>query len=116
MEWRERNGVRCLEAQLPGATAAFSTRVGGVSDGDFASLNIGLLTEDEPENVRVNRLRLAKALDRDPEAVLFGHQVHETTIQRRDLAPEPNPFTALTPLRDQADAQVTTNPDLTPLV
>jgi YfiH family protein len=116
MDWRERDGVKWLEADLPGATAAFSTRVGGVSGGDFASLNVGLLTDDEPENVRTNRLRLAAALDRDPEAVLFGHQVHETTIQRRDAAPDPNQVTALTPLREKADAQVTANPALTPLV
>ncbi len=31
MEWREAGGVRWLEAELPGATAAFSTRIGGVS-------------------------------------------------------------------------------------
>lgn len=116
MDWREKDGVRWLEATLPGATAAFSTRIGGVSGGNFASLNIGLLTEDEPDNVRANRLRLTEALDRDAEGVLFGHQVHETTLQRRDAAPNPNPFTALTPLRDEADAQLTANPELTPFV
>jgi purine-nucleoside/S-methyl-5'-thioadenosine phosphorylase / adenosine deaminase len=116
MDWRERDGVKWLEAALPGATAAFSTRIGGVSEGDFATLNLGLLTDDEPEAVGANRHRLAAALDRDPEGVLFGHQVHEVAIQRRDVAPAPNPFTALTPLRDKADAQVTTSPALTPLV
>ena len=116
MDWRERDGVRWLEAGLPGAVAAFSTRVGGVSEGDFATLNVGLLTDDEPDAVGANRHRLAAALDRDPEGVLFGHQVHEVGIQRREEAPAPNPFTTLTPLRDKADAQVTTNPTLTPLV
>ena len=51
MDWRERDGVRWLDAALPGATAAFSTRVGGVSAGDFASLNLGLLTDDEADAV-----------------------------------------------------------------
>jgi YfiH family protein len=116
MEWRERDGVRWLEAELPGATAAFSTRVGGVSAGDFESLNVGLLTDDEPDSVRANRLRLAEALGRDADGVLFGHQVHEAMIQRRETAPELNPFTAMTPLRDKVDAQATSNPSLTPLV
>jgi polyphenol oxidase len=116
MDWRERDGVRWLEAALPGATAAFSTRVGGVSEGDFAALNVGLLTDDEPEAVRTNRLCLAAALDRDPERVLFGHQVHGNELLRRETAPAPNPFTALTPLRDQVDGQATQATALTPLV
>ena len=45
MKWRERDGVRWLEAELPGSRAAFSTRVGGVSSGAFESLNLGVLTD-----------------------------------------------------------------------
>jgi YfiH family protein len=116
MDWREQDGVRWLEAGLPGATAAFSTRVGGVSDGAFATLNVGLLTDDDADAVLKNRIRLASALGRDPESVLFGHQVHGVEVQRRDAAPDPNPFTTLTPLRDMVDAQVTETPGLTPLV
>ena len=41
VRWRERDGVRWLEAELPGARAAFSTRLGGVSEGPFESLNLG---------------------------------------------------------------------------
>ena len=33
MRWRESEGIRWLEADLPGAVAAFSTRIGGVSEG-----------------------------------------------------------------------------------
>ena len=47
MDWREDDGVRWLEASLPGAKAAFSTRVGGVSRGSFAALNVGLLGGDD---------------------------------------------------------------------
>ena len=52
MEWRESDGVRWLEAELPGARAAFSTRVGGVSEAPFDSLNLGILTGDERDAVR----------------------------------------------------------------
>ena len=31
--WNERSGIPVLEAVLPGARAAFSTRLGGESDG-----------------------------------------------------------------------------------
>ena len=53
MDWRETDGVRWLDARLPhGVRAAFSARVGGISEGDFASLNIGYLTDDEAEGLR----------------------------------------------------------------
>ena len=62
MEWRESDGVRWLEADLGGARAAFSTRLGGVSEAPFDSLNLGLLTDDADEAVVENRRRLAAAL------------------------------------------------------
>src|SRR3954466_4783317 len=67
MEWRERDGVRWLEAELPGARAAFSTRLGGVSTSPYEELNVAVLTGDEPDRVRENRRRLAGALARDAE-------------------------------------------------
>ena len=62
MEWRESDGIRWLAAELPGASAAFSTRLGGVSEGSFESLNLGILTADVAEAVRENRRRLSAAL------------------------------------------------------
>jgi YfiH family protein len=115
MEWRDDDGIRWLEAELPGARAAFSTRLGGASGGPFASLNLGLYTDDEPAAVRANRLRLAVALGRDPDGVLFGFQVHGAGVSRRERAPDPNPFTK-DARPDEADGQVTANPALTPLV
>ncbi|HKT83407.1 MAG TPA: polyphenol oxidase family protein [Solirubrobacterales bacterium] len=76
MEWHERDGVRWLAARLPGATAAFSTRVGGVSDPPFDGLNLGALTDDSVEAVVENRRRLATALGFAPERIAFAHQVH----------------------------------------
>lgn len=87
MEWRERGGVRWLEAHLGGARAAFSTRLGGVSEAPFDSLNLGLLTEDGEDAVSENRLRLAAALDLDPNQVVFARQVHGT-----DLIEHPSEF------------------------
>ncbi len=49
-----------IVADLPHARALFSTARGGVSEGAFDSLNLGLLTDDAPENVAENRRRLGK--------------------------------------------------------
>jgi YfiH family protein len=115
MEWRQRDGVRWLRARLPGVTAAFSTRLGGIGTGPFESLNIGLLTGDDPATVRANRVRLATALDREVRGMLIGHQVHEVTVLARDRAPQPNPYTegAAPP---PSDGQATATAALTPLV
>ena len=83
MDWRERDGVRWLEAELPGARAAFSTRVGGASSGPFESLNLGLYTDDAQDAVRANRARLAAALDRDRRR----RAVRLPGPRRRDRAP-----------------------------
>ncbi|HEX5984607.1 MAG TPA: polyphenol oxidase family protein [Solirubrobacterales bacterium] len=80
MEWRESNGARWLEADLGGARAAFSTRLGGVSEPPFDSLNLGILTEDSREAVEENRQRLARALGFAPEQVVFALQVHGTRL------------------------------------
>jgi polyphenol oxidase len=70
--------------ELPGARAIFSTRQGGVSEGPYQSLNLGILTEDEPERVIENRGRLARAAEVDPERVVMGWQVHGTDLREWD--------------------------------
>jgi YfiH family protein len=80
MEWREDGGVRWLRAELDGACAAFSTRLGGVSEPPFDSLNLGLLTDDEGESVIENRRRLAAALGFGPDQIVFARQIHGTDL------------------------------------
>jgi YfiH family protein len=86
MEWREDGSVRWLRAELDGAKAAFSTRLGGVSKPPFASLNLGLLTNDDEESVLENRRRLAVALGFRPEQVTFARQVHGTALALHESA------------------------------
>ena len=116
MEWRERDGVRWLEAELPGARAAFSTRVGGVSGPPYEALNVAILTGDEPASVGENRRRLAEAIERDPSAVVMGRQVHGPRLARHDAPQEPRVYADVLKSPDEVDAQVTSNLDLTPLV
>lgn len=81
MEWRERDGVRWLRAELGDrAEAAFTTRLGGISEPPFDRLNLGVLTEDSPEAVAVNRERLARALGHRPDRVVHALQVHGTRL------------------------------------
>jgi polyphenol oxidase len=70
--------------ELGGARAFFSTRLGGVSDGAYESLNLGILTDDEPDRVTENRRRVAEAAGLRPEAVAMGWQVHGTEIKLWD--------------------------------
>jgi YfiH family protein len=109
--WRSEGAVTWLAADAAGgaARAAFSTRLGGVSDGPFTSLNLGILTDDGRERVIANRATLMRALGRETGGVAMGRQVHGADVQVRD---EVAPGTELA----EVDAQVTRSPALTPLV
>jgi YfiH family protein len=116
MEWRSGGGTRWLRAHLGGATAAFSTRLGGVSAGPFASLNLGILTDDDGESVVENRKLLAGALGLSSRRVLIGRQVHGAELAvhaaRQDPAPFPEPGAEI----PEVDGHVTAEPGLAPLV
>lgn len=120
MEWRESNGVRWLEADLGGARAAFSTRLGGVSEPPFDSLNLGLLTDDTDEAVVENRRRLAAALGFEPDQVVCARQVHGTRLVEH---PSKSRGSFVRPERTkeprdvvEADGHVVREPGLAPLV
>jgi polyphenol oxidase len=114
MEWHERDGVRWLESELPGARAAFSTRLGGVSKPPFDTLNLGRLTGDEA--VRENRYRLAGAIGIDARLVLIGLQVHGGEVIRHDRPTNPPAFAEPAPGLPKADGHATARPSLVPLV
>lgn len=78
-----------IELSLDAARVAFSTRAGGVSEGPYESLNLGILTDDDPGRVRENRSRLVNALGIPRERVAMGWQVHGTGLQDWDAAPDP---------------------------
>lgn len=116
MRWRGRNGTRWLEAELPRATAAFSTRLGGVSERAWSSLNLGILTGDEPDAVRQNRHRLSQALEIAAEDVLIGRQVHGTEMACHDRRQAQNAFAEPGPRLPEVDGHATARDGLAPLV
>jgi polyphenol oxidase len=67
---------------LPGYDVVFSTRVGGVSEGPFASLNLGKLTLDREEHVEENRRRLCAEVGADPALLALNRQQHSVVVNR----------------------------------
>lgn len=65
---------------FPNLIAAQSKRTGGVSKGDFNSLNLGLNTEDAEEHVEQNRKLFFSALGIDESNLASSYQVHGNEI------------------------------------
>jgi len=61
---------------------AFSSRAGGVSEGPFSSLNLGVMTGDDLELVEENRRRLCAEVGADPARLALNRQVHGTLVRR----------------------------------
>jgi polyphenol oxidase len=75
---------------LPNATVTFTTRQGGVSEGPYESLNLGILTDDDPVRVRENRRITAGLIGMEAEQITMGWQVHGTDIRDwTGAAPDP---------------------------
>lgn len=55
-----------------------TTRHGGVSEGNYASFNLGAYCGDQPENVSENRKRLCDILSITPSCLFVPHQTHDT--------------------------------------
>ncbi len=98
-----------VAAALPGGRVLFSSRHGGVSGGPFASLNLGVLTADDPAAVEVNRGRLCDAAGVPWERVAFGLQVHGGTVRRVAASGPPSQGA-------DEDGQATTRDDVAALV
>src|SRR5579884_259835 len=75
---------------------AITTRHGGVSAEPYATLNMGLSTDDPPENLVANRRIVFASLGIREETVLFARLSHgrEVSVFRRDR-PEEWPVTRL---------------------
>ena len=64
-----------------GAVHGFTTRLGGVSEGIYASLNLGKGRGDDPERVRENYRRVCAALGVDMDGLVFSGQVHGDVVR-----------------------------------
>ena len=88
---------------LLGAPHGFFSRRGGVSSGIYDSLNAGMGSSDDPQNVTENRARIASTIGAAPGHLLSCHQIHSGTAVIAGAPWEENP---------QADAIVTNTPGI----
>lgn len=106
----EKNGITLLVSTLlesANVRHAFTTRRGGVSTGDFASLNLRISCADTRENVYKNYEILADALDFEMRNVVMSHQVHSNFVRRADAGEG-----LFAPDRPNADGLISDRDDL----
>jgi YfiH family protein len=90
---------------LPGARALFTTRRGGYSSGPYESLNLGRLTDDDPESVDRNRRVLTEQIERPMAMIRQVHGTKVTSAATRENGDLP-----------EADGHVTAEAGIAPLV
>ena len=85
MEVREKNGVVWLEFPALLETGqvrhGFSTRLGGVSEGIYASMNLTFTKGDNPDHVMENYRRMAEVLEVELSRMVLSWQTHTTNVR-----------------------------------
>lgn len=93
-------------ALAPGVRVVYTTRLGGVSDGDFLGLNLGGKGGDDPAHVAANRAALSEEIGARLSLVGQVHSGVAVDIDDRFGANTPYGYDASEAV--EADAQVTT--------
>ena len=75
------NGLVYMTSSVIGARHAFTTRYGGVSEGIFASLNLGSNRGDEPAAVRENYRRVCALMGAGIDEAAVTKQVHGAVVR-----------------------------------
>ena len=78
--------------QAGGVAHGFSTRLGGISEGMWASLNLGVSRGDDPDHVRENYRRFLTAIGAQGPRMAMSNQVHENhvrVITKADVKEDP---------------------------
>lgn len=109
MAFVEKDGLRYFQfdSLAQNTIHGIFTRHGGVSPEPWGSLNLGGTVGDERANVRENRLRMFRGLDRDPASVFDLWQVHGT---QTSFATEPRQPDAH---EEKGDILFTDRPEIT---
>jgi len=77
----EKDGLIWQASPQISVAHGFTTRVGGVSTGHLASLNLRVQRGDTEENVLENYRRLGAALGFDPRKLVMSNQTHSDLIR-----------------------------------
>ncbi len=114
----EQNGVTFVRAdnlaQAGGTVHGFSTRLGGVSEGIYESLNLSASRGDDPDHVRENFRRLCVAVGTDMDKMVLTRQMHGSNI--RTVTMEDIQRDVCIPPEEVSDALITQTPNLTLMV
>lgn len=82
----EKYGVPYMQfadwADMDGVDHIFTTRLGGVSEGKFSSMNLSFTRGDEDARVYENYRRLSEVLECSMEDFVCSHQTHTTNIRK----------------------------------
>lgn len=70
---------------VEGIVHGFSTRLGGVSENEFSSMNLSFTRGDQEERVRENYRRIAEALGVDAANIVCSDQTHTTNVRKVTL-------------------------------
>ena len=100
-----------LLAEQEWLTHCFTTRLGGVSEGMFATLNFSFSRGDDPEAVRENFRRIAEALGVEYENFVLSDQTHTANVRRVARADAGNGLTRKKSFFD-TDGLITDEPGL----
>lgn len=120
MKWQWRSGgnnkelknIIVTDWEPLGATAAFSSRTGGVSAGVYKSLNLALHVGDDKENVINNRGKFLTALGGDLRQGICCMQVHGhivKAVNEKDCGKGVREYESAVP---ECDALITGAPDV----
>lgn len=97
--------------RLPGFVHAFSTRLGGVSEGIYSSMNLSFTRGDKDEAVRENYRRLADAVGFKMEDIVTSDQTHTANVRLVTEEDRGNGITKPRPYTD-VDGMITNVPGL----
>lgn len=111
----EKEGVTFLTYpefdKLPGVVHGFSTRLGGCSEGIYASMNLSFARGDKEDAVKENYRRISAALGFLPEDIVTSDQTHTANVRVVTEEDRGNGITKSRPYTD-VDGMVTNVPGL----
>ena len=115
MNIKENKGVTYLTypalEELSGFVHAFSTRLGGVSEGIYSSMNLSFTRGDDENSVMENYRRLAEAVGFSVENIVASDQTHTANVRVITEADRGNGITKPRPYTD-VDGMITNVPGL----
>ena len=115
MRVNEKEGVTFLTypvfEEMPEIVHGFSTRLGGVSEGIYSSMNLSFTRGDKDEAVKENYRRIAAAIGFEMESIVTSDQTHTANVRRITEEDRGNGITKPRPYKD-VDGMITNVPGI----